>query len=119
MASTVHCGEKTLKDIHKNVNGAPNLNRIEFNDLTHCDNCLKVNITKSPAARHSLCESLTTPYQGLYVDFGFPDCISKDKDGNIIESSWIDIEVLNGEQAWILICDSKTRMLHGDKHLSK
>lgn len=58
-------------------------------------------------------------YQGLYVDFVYPGCIFKDKDGNIIESSWVDIEGLNGEQAWILISDSKTIIFYGDKQLSK
>ena len=37
----------------------------------------------------------------------------------MIESSRKDIEGLNGEQAWILISDGKTQMLHGDTCLSK
>ena len=55
-----------------------------------------------------------TPYQGLYIDFGFTGRILKDKDGKIIESSCVDIEGLNGKQAWILISYGKTRILHGD-----
>lgn len=37
----------------------------------------------------------------------------------MIESSQTDIEDLIGEQAWILISDGKTHMLHGDTCLSK
>ena len=35
------------------------------------------------------------------------------------ESSRVDIEVLNGEQAWIIISDGKTQMLHSDTRLTK
>ena len=43
----------------------------------------------------------------------------KDDDGKVKESSQVDIEGINGEQAWILISDNKTRMLHGDTCLTK
>ena len=58
-------------------------------------------------------------YQGLHIDFYFSGRISKDKDGKVKESSQVDIEGINGEQAWILISDGKTRMLHGDTRLTK
>ena len=64
-------------------------------------------------------KSLSRPYQGLYIDFGFPGCITKDKDGKMKESSHVDIEGLNGEQAWILISVGKTCMLLGDTTLAK
>ena len=55
----------------------------------------------------------------VYLDFGFSGRISKDKDGNVIESSRKDIEGINGETSWLLISDGKTRTLHGDCRLSK
>lgn len=48
------CGEQTLKDVHKHANGIHNFSKIKFNDLTHCDNCLKTNLTKSLAGHYSL-----------------------------------------------------------------
>ena len=84
--------EHTIRDIHKHVDGVINLSRVKFNDLTHCANCLKDNLTKSPAGHHSLRDLFTTPYQGLYVDFGFPGRFSKDMDRKIIECSHVDIE---------------------------
>lgn len=80
----IYCGENTVKDIHKHVNAIPNLSKIKLNYLTHYATCCKDILTKSPACHHSLCYSLTTTYQGLYVDFDFPSHISKDKYGNII-----------------------------------
>ena len=115
----IHVGQHSMKSLHLHVDGIPNLSNANFNDLTKCATCLKANLTKSPAGHSSLRESLTRAYQGLYIDFGFPGRIAKDKDGNVIESSQTDIEGLNGEQAWILISDGKTRMLHGDTRLSK
>ena len=105
--------------IHKYVDDVPNLSKKEFNHLTNCDTCLKANLTKSSAGHKSLCDSITTPYQGLYIDFGFPGQICKEKDGNIIKSTHQNIEGLNGEQAYILISDGKTQMMHGDICLSK
>ena len=64
-------------------------------------------------------ESVTVPYQGLFVDFGFSGKVSRDKDGNVIESSRADVEGLNGENCWILIADAMTKMLHGDTRTSK
>ena len=80
---------------------------------------MKANLTKAAAGHSSLQDSLTHPYQGLYIDFGFSGRISKDAEGNVKESSQVDIEGINGEQAWILISDGKTRMLHGDTRLTK
>ena len=41
----------------------------------------------------------------MYIDFGLSGCIVKDKDEDVIESTCTDVEGLNGEQAWILICE--------------
>lgn len=107
----IHCEEHSFRDIHKHVDGAPNLNKIKFNDRTICATCLKTNITKSPVGHKSFYDSLTTPHQGLYVDLGFPGRITEDKYGNIIKSTHKDIEGL--------ISDGKTRMLYGDAGLIK
>ena len=88
-----------MKDIHNHVDGIQNLNKIEFNDLKNYSTCLKVNIIKYPSGHQSLCHFLTTPYQGLYVDFVFPGQFSKVKDGKIIEKSCKDIVGFNGEKA--------------------
>ena len=108
-----------MKNIHLHVDGVPNLSNTKFYYLQKCAICLTENLAKSPAGHISLQELLTWAYQGLYIDFRFSGCISKDKYGNIIESSQTDIEGINGEQAWILIHDGKTRMLHGDICLIK
>ena len=92
----IHCGEHTLRDIHKHVDGVPYLSKVICNVLTHCVTCLKTNLTKSPAGHYSIIDLRTTPYQDLCVDFGFPGLISKEKDGKIIKSICIDIEELNG-----------------------
>ena len=86
------CDEHTLKNIHNHVDGVPNVRKVKFNYLTLCVTCLKANLTKYSAGHHSLYDSLMTPYQGLYIDFGFPDCTYKDKEANIIEPSCVDIE---------------------------
>ena len=83
----IHCGQHTLKDLHKHVEGIPDLSKTKFNDLTHCATCMKANLTKATAGHSSLQDSLTHPYQGLYIDFGFSGRISKDAEGNVKESS--------------------------------
>ena len=108
-----------MKDAHKHIEGVPNMSKFSFNDLTRCATCIKSKLTKNAPGHRSLRDSLTTPYQGLYVDFGFAGRRSRDEHGNIKESSRTDIEGLNGEVAWILISDGQTRMLHGDTRLSK
>lgn len=116
---SIHCGQHTLKDMHKYMDGIPNLSNTKFNDLTKCVTCLKASLTKASAGHSSLFESLSCPYQGLYVDFGFPGHICEDKDGKAKKFSCVDIEGLNREQAWILISDGKICMLHGDTQLTK
>ena len=101
------------------MDGIPNLSNTKFNDLTKCATCLNTNLTKAPAGHSSLLESCSHPYQGLYIDFCFPGCISKDKDIKEKGSSCADIEGLNGKQAWMLISNEKAHMLYGDSYLTK
>ena len=49
------------------MNGIPDLSKTKFNDLTHSATCMKANLTKSAAGHNSLRDSLTRPYQGLYI----------------------------------------------------
>ena len=50
----IHCGQHTLKDLHKHVEGIPNSSKTKFNDLTHCATCIKANLTKAAAGHLSL-----------------------------------------------------------------
>ena len=103
-----------MKEAHKHIEGVPNMSKFSFNDLTRCATCIKSKLTKNSPGHKSLQDSLSRAYQGLYIDFGFARRQSRDEHGNITESSCTDIEGLNGEVAWILVSDGKTRMLHGD-----
>ena len=91
----IHCDQHTLKDLHKHVEGILNLSKTKFNDLTYCVTCIKVNLTKATAGHSSLRNSLKHPYHVLYIDFGFFERISKDKDCKVKESSQVDIEGIN------------------------
>ena len=97
--------QHSMKNIHLHIAGVPNLSNTSFDTLTKCPFGLKGNLTKSPDGHTSLRDSLTQAYQDLYIDFGLFGCIVKDKDEDVIESTCTDIEGLNGEQAWILICE--------------
>ena len=76
-----------MKDLHKYVDGIPNLSTTKFNDLTRCATCIKANLTKAAAGHSSLRHLLKYPYQGLYIDFGFSGRILKDKDVKVKNSS--------------------------------
>ena len=76
-------------------------------------------MTKEFPGQQSLTESVRCPYQGLFIDFLFLSCISKDNDGNIIEPSCKDLEGFNSKTAWIIISDVQTKMMHADTLLSK
>ena len=71
------------------MEGIPDLSNTKFNDLTNCATCMKANLTKAAdsAGHSSLQDSLTHPYQGLYIDFGFSGRISKDAEGKVKKSS--------------------------------
>ena len=115
----IHCGEHTLKESHKHIEGVPNMSKFSFNDLTRCATCIKSKLTKNSPGSKSLQDSPSRMYQYLYIDFGFAGQRSQDKHGNIIDSSRTDLEGLNGEITWILVSDGKTRIFHGDTCLSK
>jgi hypothetical protein len=65
----IHCGPNSLKDLHNHVDGVLNLLSFNFDDLLKCPTCLKTNLTKSAAGKKSLRDTVTCPYQGLYIDF--------------------------------------------------
>ena len=104
----IHCGASTLKGLHKYVDGVPDMSKFEFNDIKKCATCLQAKIHKNSPGTHSLRDTVSHPYQGLYIDMGFPGKVSYDKDGNPVESTREDVEGLNGERAWILISDAQT-----------
>ena len=95
------------------------MSKFSFNDLTRYATCIKSKLTKNAPGHQSLRDSLTRPYQGLYINFGFAGQHSRDENGDIIDLSHTDMEGVNGEVAWILISDGKTCMLYGDTCLSK
>ena len=74
------------------------MNKIKFCDLKNCDTFLKFNITKSSAGHQRFCDSLTTPYQGLYIDFRFSGQIFNNRDCKIIEEPYKYIDGFNGEK---------------------
>ena len=67
----IHCGEHTLKEAHKYIEGVPNMSMFSFNDLIRCATCIKSKLTKNSPGSKSLQDSLSRAYQGLYIDFGF------------------------------------------------
>ena len=69
---------------------------------------------KNAASKRSLTESVTLPYQCLFIDFEFSGRVSYDKDEKVVPSSCVHVEGVNGESVWILICDAQTKMLYGD-----
>ena len=116
----LHCGTHTFKKLHEQVDGVPNLSKMEpFDDVNKCTTCMKAKLTKVPADHISLRATLNTPYQGLYIDFGFAGKVLKDKDDKVLEEARTDVEGLNGENSWILLSDGLTRIMHGDCRLSK
>ena len=74
----LHCGTHSFKNIHKHVDGVPNLNDFSFDDLCECPSCLKTNLSKVPPGHSSLRDRVTQPYQGLYMDFSFAGKVQKD-----------------------------------------
>ena len=74
---------------------------------------------KNAAFKRSLTESVTRPYQGLFIYFGFSGHVFYDKDGKVVPSSKVYVEGINGESVWILICDAQNKILHGNCQTSK
>ena len=115
----IHLSPQTLRDVHKHIDGVPNLSKFSFDDIDQCPTCIQANLRKRSAGKKSLSDSVSVPYQGLFIDFSFSGALARDKEGKIIESSREDCEGLNGETSWILISDAFTKMLHGDTRQSK
>lgn len=114
-----HGGDHNHDSLYKHIDGIPNFSNLKFDDMNKWSTCLRVKLTKNTAGHQSLRNHLTSPYQGLYVDFGFSGKVHCDDDGELIESLQEEVKGINGESSWILICDGKTQMLHGDCCLPK
>ena len=95
-----------MKSAYKYCDGIPNLSNFDFDDIKNCPTCIQANMRKNTASKRSLMESVIHPYQGLFIDFGFSGKVSYDKEEKVIPSSRVHVEELNGESAWILICDA-------------
>ena len=95
------------------------MSKFDFNDITKCATCLQAKSHKNSPGIKNLRDTVSHPYQAIYVDYAFAGKVSCDDEGNIIESTRKDVEGINGEKSWILISDAQTRMLHGDARLSK
>ena len=108
----IHLASQSINEAHKYADGIPNLLKFRFDDLSKFSTHMQANITKNSPGRRSITKSVCCPYQGLFIDFGFSGCISKDNHGNVIESSFKDIEGLNGKKALILISDAQTKTMH-------
>ena len=95
------------------------MSKFSFYNINQCPTCVQTNLRKRSAGKRSLSESVSCPYQGIFVDYAFSGSLARDKEGKIIESSRSNVEGINGETAWILISDAQTKMLHGDTRTSK
>ena len=84
------------------------MSKFAFNDISKCATCIQAKTHKNSPGTRSLRDTLSHPYQALYVDFSFSGKILYDDDGNIIESTRKDVEGINGERSWILISDAQT-----------
>ena len=109
-----HMGPQSIQNAHKYVDAVPDLLKFSFDDIDQRPNCIDAKLQKNAPGKRSLSESVSQPYQGLFCDLAYPGKISYDKEGNVIESSREDVEGLNGELAWILVTDAKTKMIHYD-----
>lgn len=111
--------QQKIKQAYKFVDGVPNLSDFDFDNITKCSTCIKVNPIKNSLNKHSLSEMVTCRYQDHFIYFGFSSCISYKKERKVIPSSCEDNEGINCKTAWILISDAQTKMLYDDTHLSK
>ena len=67
----IHCGNFNFKDLHKHIDGIPDLSSFKLDDVTRCATCLKSKLTKTSPGARNLREMATRPYQLLNLDFGF------------------------------------------------
>ena len=115
----IHLSPSTIKEAYKHVDGFPNLSWFDFDYITNFKACTKANLRKNSPTKWSLSKMVTYPYQGLFIDFGLSGQILYYKEGKFIPYSWVDIEWINSETAWILISDAQTNIYHGDTWLNK
>ena len=115
----IHLSPATLKIVYKYVEGLPNLSNFKFDNVKNFPTCIKANMQKNSACKRSLSESVTHPYQDLFIDFVFLGKLSFDKGGKVKSGSREDIKGIHGETARILISDAQTKMLHDNCRTSK
>ena len=91
----IHMSPQSIQNAHKFVDGVPNLSKFLFNDIDQCPTYIDANLRKHFPGKRSLSESVSCPYQGLFLDLAFPGKVSYDKEGKVIESSREDIKGLS------------------------
>ena len=67
----MHCGEFNFNSLHENVDGLPNLNKFDIDELSKCSICMRTKLTKSSAGPRSLRDRVLKPYQLIYCDHAF------------------------------------------------
>jgi hypothetical protein len=77
----IHMSPQLIQQAHQYVDIVPNLSKFKFDDIDGCSTCIKANLRKKSAGKRSLSESVSSPYQGLFIDFGFSGRLSYDKEG--------------------------------------
>ena len=77
----IHLHPASIQNAHNFVDGILNLSKFNFNDMDQCTTCIEANLCKRSAGKRSLSKSVTCPYQDLFIDYGFPGKVSRDKDG--------------------------------------
>mmetsp|Transcript_17708 Transcript_17708/g.26863 ORF Transcript_17708/g.26863 Transcript_17708/m.26863 type:complete len:171 (-) Transcript_17708:2999-3511(-) len=106
-----HPSDYYLYHAHKHIDGVLKFKH-EDRIFDICPTCIRGKQTKEPAGKNST-RKATFPYQGLSIDFSFSGMRSKDSKFSE------DYVGLNGETAWILISDHRTRRKHGATQILK
>lgn len=115
----IHLSPATLKFAYKYCGRILTLSNFDFDDVKKFSTCIKANLQKNYASNKSLIEFIIHPYQGLFINFGFSGRVLYDKNGKVLPSGCMNVKGLNKEPAWIIICDARTKIHHGDCHISK
>ena len=64
-----HCGDFNFQQLHRHIDGIPDLSNFYLDNVTKCATCLKSKLTKASHGGKSLREMATQPYQLVYLDF--------------------------------------------------